>query len=431
MQESSKKRVKAGVAAFVAAASVIGLSACGNSSSSSNGNVTVTVWENSTTGDGKQYWLDAAAAYHKAHPKVTVKVTAIQNEDMDGKLQTALQDPSSAPDIFLARGGQKLADVVDAGQAMDLTNKLSPEVKKNMKAGLKANTVHGKIYGVPQSVLPGGLWYSKDLFQKAGITKTPQTWDEFKEVIAKLKAANITPIALGAKDAWPAAHWWYWFALRECSSSTFNKAMDSKNFSDKCWIKAGEDVQELIDLKPFNEGYLTTTAQQGASSSAGLIANHMAAMELMGGWEPGVIRDLTPDKKDMKDLGYFAFPTIKGQKGSKTAVMAGVDGMTVGSWAPKEAVDFLNFISTKSWQEKYAKAFSTIPANTAASSVVTNPALKDAMNTYSHASSVSPWLDTLFGQNVGNALNAGVVNMMVGKGTPQSIISSVESAAKK
>lgn len=432
MQESSKKRVRTAVAAFVAAASLIGLGACGNSNSgNAGGKKTITLWENSTTGDGKKFWLDAAAAYHKKNPNVTIKVTAIQNEDMDGKLQTALQDPSSAPDIFMARGGQKLADVVDAGQAMDLTNKISSDVKKNMKAGLSADTVHGKIYGVPQSVLPGGMWYSKDLFAKAGITSTPTTWDEFKDDIAKLKAANITPIALGAKDAWPAAHWWYWFALRECSTGAFNKAINKKNFSDQCWVKAGKDVKELIDLKPFNDGYLTTSAQQGASSSAGLLANHMAAMELMGGWEPGVVRDLTPDKKDMKDLGYFAFPTMPGQKGSKTAVMAGSDGMAVGAWAPKEAVDFLNFISTKEWQEKYATAFATIPANTAASSAVTNPALKNAMDTYSHASSVSLWLDTVFGQNVGNALNAGVVNLMVGKGTPQSIISSVESAAKK
>lgn len=424
--------MKTVIASLMAVASLVSLGACGNSSSTDkNGNVTVTVWENSTTGDGKKWWLDAAAAYHKAHPKVTIKVTAIQNEDMDGKLQTALQDPSSAPDIFLARGGQKLADVVDAGQAMDLTDKLSDTVKTTMKAALEANTVHGKIYGVPQSVLPGGLWYSKDLFAKAGITKTPETWNEFKDVIAKLKAAKITPIALGAKDAWPAAHWWYWFALRECSTATFNKAMDKKDFSDPCWVKAGEDVQKLIDLKPFNDGYLTTTAQQGASSSAGLLANHMAAMELMGAWEPGVIRDLTPDKKDMKDLGYFAFPSIEGEKGDKTAVMAGADSMAVGSWAPKEAVDFLNFISTKEWQEKYAKAFSAIPVNTTATSVVTNPALRDVLKVYKNASSVSLWLDTVFGQNVGNALNAGVVNMMVGKGTPQSIISSVESAAKK
>ncbi len=69
----------------------------------------------------------------------------------------------------------------------------------------------------------------------------------------------------------------------------------------------------------FNEGFLTTTAQQGASSSAGLLANHKAAMELMGTWEPGVLKDLTPDKKPMADLGFFAFPTVDGGKGEEGA----------------------------------------------------------------------------------------------------------------
>ena len=31
-------------------------------------------------------------------------------------------------------------------------------------------------------------------------------------------------LAQAGKDAWPAAHWWYWFALRECSADTFEKA---------------------------------------------------------------------------------------------------------------------------------------------------------------------------------------------------------------
>lgn len=37
----------------------------------------------------------------------------------------------------------------------------------------------------------------------------------------------------------------------------------------------------------------------------------------------------------------------------------------------------------------------------------------------------------MLGQNVGNALNAGVVNMLAGQGTPEDIVSSVESAAAK
>lgn len=426
-------KMKTILAATLAAATLVGAAACGGSSDGKNadGKTEVVVWMNSTTGDGKQYWEDAAKAFEEKNPDVDIKIEAIQNEDMDGKLQTALQDPESAPDIFLARGGRKLRDVVEAGQVMDLTDKLSSDVKTQMKVALETATIDGKIYGVPQSVLPGGLWYSKDLFKKAGITETPTTWDEFATDVQKLKDAGITPIALGGKDAWPAAHWYYWFALRECSSKAFDEASADMNFTNQCWVTAGDDVQKLIDLNGFNDGFLTTSAQQGASSSAGLLANHMAAMELMGGWEPGVVRDLTPDKKDMADLGFFAFPTMPNGEGDPTAVLAGADGMSVGAWAPDAAVDFLNFISTKEWQEKYADAFVTIPAAKNAQGAVKNDALKQVLKVYDEASSVSLWLDTVFGQNIGNALNEGVVNMMAGKGNAQDIVKGVESAASK
>lgn len=416
-------------AATLAAATLIGIAGCG-SSSSSNDN-TIVLWHNSTTGDGKKFWDDAAKDYMKEHKGVTIKVEAIQNEDLDGKLQTALQDPESAPDIFLSRGGQKTQDQVDAGQIMDLTDKLDNNIKTQMKAALAAQTLNGKIYGLPVAALPGGMWYSKDLFKKAGITETPKTWDEFKQTIAKLKKAGITPIALGGKDAWPAAHWYYWFALRECSSDAFSKAQSDKDFSDACWTRAGEDVKELKELDAFNEGFLTTPAQQGASSSAGLIANHMAAMELMGGWDPGVIRDLTPDKKDMKDLGYFAFPTIDGGEGDPNAIMGGADAYSVNSAAPDAAVDFLNFVGQKKYQEAYAKAYATIPASEEALDVVEAPALKEVLPVYKNASSVSLWLDTVLGQNVGNALNEGVVNLLADKGDVDGIIKTVEAAAKK
>ena len=425
-------RLKACAAAVLAAATLVSVAACGSTEGgSADGKVEIVMWHNSTTGDGKKFWNDAAADFMAKNPNVTIKIEAIQNEDMDGKLQTALQDPNSAPDIFLARGGKKLRDVVEAGQVMDLTDKISNTVKEQMDTALDATTIDGKVYGVPQSVLPGGMWYSKDLFAQAGITETPKTWDEFKIVVQKLKDAGITPIAVGGKDAWPAAHWWYWFALRECSADTFEQAQKDMKFDDKCWVRTGDDVQELLDLDAFNDGFLTTPAQQGASSSAGLIANHMAAMELMGGWEPGVIRDLTPDKKDMADLGYFAFPTVDDGEGDPTAIMGGSDGMSVGAWAPEEAVDFLNFVSEKEYQAKYAEAFSTIPTYKEAQAAVNKDALKQVLSVYDDASSVSMWLDTVFGQNVGNALNEGVVNMMAGKGTADDIVKGVEQAAAK
>ena len=391
------------------------------SGSASAAPATMTFWHNSTTGDGKKYWDDTVAAFTKEHPNVTINIQAIQNEDMDGKLQTALAS-SDGPTIFMARGGGKLADVVAADQVLDLTDKISPEIKTALGDGIfSAFTVEGKIYGMPTSVLPGGIYYSKDLFAEAGITGTPKTFVELSDAVTKLKAKGIAPIALGGKDAWPAAHWYYFFALRNCAKDTMDKAGADKDFSDPCWLKAGEDLKAFTATEPFNKGYLTTSAQQGAGSSAGMLANH----------NPGVIADLTPDKKALPDLGWFPFPAVDGGAGDPSAMMGGSDGFACLKNAPAECVDFLNFMANKANQEGYATAFKTLPANKDAKSVVTDPALKDVLASYDSAAYVSLWLDTQYGQNVGNALNGGVVNMFAGKGTPADIVEAVKSAAAK
>ncbi len=416
-------------------AGAVALTACGGGgeeSGSSDGSVEMTFWHNSTTGPGKAYWEDTVADFEAANPGVTITIQSIQNEDMDGKLQTALNS-GDAPDIFMARGGGKLADVVEAGQAMDLTDAIDDATREAVgEAAFSAFSVDGQVYGMPTSVLPGGIYYSKDLFAQAGITETPTTMDEMDDAVEKLKAAGISPIALGGKDAWPAAHWYYFFALRECSQDTMTEAAKSMSFDDPCWTAAGEDLQEFAGTEPFNNGYLTTTAQQGAGSSAGLIANHQAGMELMGAWNPGVIASLTEDQQPLADLGWFPFPAVEGGDGDPTAMMGGVDGFSCSAQAPKEeCTAFLNFFMQKEYQEGYAEAFVTLPASKEAQSVVTDPALQEVLASYNDAAYVTVWLDTLFGQNVGNALNAGVVEMLAGSGSPDAIVEAVNAAAAK
>ena len=87
-------------------------------------------------------------------------------------------------------------------------------------------------------------------------------------------------------------------------------------------------------------------------------------MELMGAWNPGVIASLTPDEKPLADLGWFPFPAVDGGEGDAGAMMGGVDGFSCSAEAPKkECTDFLNFFMQKEYQEGYAEAFQTIPAN--------------------------------------------------------------------
>jgi len=437
-QEMNTKKRYLTKALALSAGIALTLTACGDggdsngSGNSGGGDVTMTFWHNSTTGEGREYCENTVAAFEEANEGVTIEIQAIQNEDMDGKLQTALNS-GDAPDVFMARGGRKLADVVDAGMALDITDLIDAETTSALGEGaLSAFEFDGKIYGLPVSVLPGGIYYSKDLFEEAGITDTPTTMAELSDAVDKLKAINVEPIAVGAKDAWPAAHWYYFFALRQCSQDTMNEAAAEMSFEDSCWLDAAQELKDFANTDPFNSGYLTTSAQQGAGSSAGLLANHKAAMELMGAWNPGVIASLTPDEEPLEDLGWFPFPAVEGGNGDPSAMMGGADGFTCSATAPaQECAAFLNFMVEKENQEKYAEAFHTLPASQEAQGVVEEGALQDILASYNDASYVLVWLDTLFGQNVGNALNTAVVEMLAGDGTPESVVSTVSDAAAR
>lgn len=91
---------------------------------------------------------------------------------------------------------------------MDITDKISDTVKKQMSSSLDSMSYDGKVYGVPVAAQPGGIWYSKDLFKQAGIDAEPTTFSELKTDVQKLRSAGIDPIALGGKDAWPVGHWY-------------------------------------------------------------------------------------------------------------------------------------------------------------------------------------------------------------------------------
>ena len=425
------RKLLAGSAVLVLGA--LGLTACGSGDSGSGdeGAVSMTLWQNSTTGPGQAFWDKAAADFAAANPGVTIDVQAIQNEDLDGKLQTALNS-GDAPDVFLQRGGGKMAAMVEAGQLMDLTGTLSDSAKSEIPEGsFTANSIDGKVYAMPISVLPGGLFYSQDLFDAAGISENPGTIDELEAANEKLKASGVAPVALGAKDAWPAAHWYFFFALRECSSDVLTGTAASMDFSDDCWLRAGEDLQSFAETQPFNDGFLSTPAQQGAGSSAGLLANHQAAMELMGAWDPGVIASLTPDEQPLPDLAWFPFPEIDGGDGEPGAILGGFDGYSCSASAPPQCADFLNYLATSEVQADYYKAFNAPPVNTVAQESVTEPYLKQILESYNSAPFVSVWLDTLYGQNVGNALNVGVVDLLAGKSGPEELVQAVNDAAKK
>lgn len=395
---------------------------------------TITWWHNATGEPLVSFWAQVGQEFAEANPGVTVDVQSFQNEELQRTLIPNALLSGDAPDLFQQWGAGELAAQVAAGHVKDITADVADEIAA---LGAVANPwqLDGKTYGLPYTFGISGFWYNTELFAQAGITSTPKTLDELYAAIDKLKTAGITPIAVGAGDGWPAAHYWYHFALKSCSPEVLQQAQAELVFDDPCFVKAGELLGEFIASEPFNEGYLATSAQQGAGSSAGLVATGKAAMELMGHWNPGVMGGILTEEagEDVSPpewLGWFNFPGIDGAAGDPNAVLGGGDGFSVHADAPPATVDLLKYILSDDVQARFAEAASSIPTAPGAADAVVDPNLQLVLEGLQNATYVQLWLDTAYGPTVGGAMNDAIVNFFGGSGTPQDIVDAIKASVE-
>lgn len=442
MSRRSIQRVVAGLAA--AGVTLGALAACGGDSADtaspdtgtgSEGTesapaeeVTITWWHNATSGPLPAVWEKVAADFEANNPGVTVEQTGYQNEDLQRTLIPNALASGDGPDLFQVWPGGEIRDQVANDYLMALDDAI-PDTITSVGATVNPWQVDGATYGVPFTFGIEGFWYNKDLFEQAGIASPPTTLAELNDAVEKLKAIDVTPIAVGAGEKWPAAHWWYQFALHSCSPETLTTGAADFDFSDPCWVDAGTELKDFIASEPFQDGFLGTPAQTGAGSSAGLIANGQAGMELMGHWNAGVIGGLTADEQVPPFLGWFPFPAIEGAAGDPKAALGGGDGFGCAADAPKQCADLLAYIMSDEVQMEFAASGSGIPTVTAAQGSLEDENLKMVADGLSQASFVQLWLDTEYGTTVGNAMNEGIVNLFAGNGTPEDIVKRMQDAA--
>jgi raffinose/stachyose/melibiose transport system substrate-binding protein len=430
------QRRRTGAVMALIATSLLATSACSKGETPSGDElyqnpVTLTWWHNaSQDGPLKTYFQKVADDFNRLHPTVTFKIEAVETNELQRTRIPAALLTSSPPDIFAAWGGGEIVDQAAAGHVKDITEQTKTEVANiGGSAGIWA--VDGKQYGLPYRMGIEGFWYNKAMFTQAGISAPPTTLADLNAAVAKLKAINVVPIAVGAGDKWPAAHYWYNFALRNCSVDTLKKAGADQVFDDPCFVQAGSDLKAFIDTQPFQPDFIATPAQQGAGSSAGMVANRKAAMELMGDWNKGVMESLTDDRKGLgSDLGWFPFPATTGA-GDPKAALGGGDGFACSKNAPAECVEFLKFIVSPEQQKAYAATGAGIPVIKDAASGLTDPVLGSILTATTNASYVQLWLDTTYGSTVGTAMNDGIVAIFAGSGTAQDVVDKMKAAAQK
>lgn len=430
------KRRSGAVLALVATTALVA-SACSSDNKSSSSDdlyshpVTLTWWHNANTaGPLQTYWQKVAADFHTLHPSVTIQISAIETNDLQRNRIPAALLSNDPPDIFQAWGGGETAEQVKSGYLKDITADTKTEVA-SMGPAANIWAVDGKQYGLPFDFGIEGFWYNKDLFTQAGITAPPTSLDDLNADVIKLKAINVIPIAVGAGDKWPAGHWWYNFAVRECSADALANASSKQNFDDPCFVKAGQDLQTFLGTNPFQKDFLATPGQTGATSSAGLLATGKAAMELMGAWDGGVMGGLTADQKEPAFLSWFPFPSVSGAGGSQTTQMGGGDGFACSKNAPAECVEFLKYIVSPEVEKGFAATGAGIPTVKGAEAGLSDPVLQTIAQATQQAGGVQLWLDTAFGASAGTAMNDAIIAIFAGKGTPQGVVDALKKATAR
>lgn len=425
-----RSKTRRAAAAALCVGALVFAAACGGDDSSGGGDdKTVTWWHNSNNEPGKGYYEQVAKDFEADNPGVTVEIEAMAHEDMVDKLAAAFQS-GDLPDVYMERGGGELADHVEAGLVRDLSDDAADEIEKIGDVAMAGWQVDDTSYALPFSLGVVGFWYNTELFEQAGITEAPTTMEQLFDAVDKLKAADITPISVGAGDKWPSAHYWYYAALRSCAEETLGEAFDSLDFSDECFVKAGEVVEDILAAEPFNAGFLSTPAQEGATSASGLLATGKVAMEMQGQWEPGVMQGLTEDGEGLGDkTGWFPFPAVEGGSGDPAAQLGGGDAWAVSEGASDKAVDLVKYLLSDEVQIGFAENDMGLPTNPAAFDSLANPALAELLQVRDDAPYVQLYFDTALGESIGGAMNDEIALLFAGQASPEDVVEATQTAA--
>jgi len=350
------------------AASVVVLSGCSGGGGADDAN-TLTFWT-VTQQETQSAAMDKIISDFEAdHPDVTINVEERSVDEMKTAMrQTA--GTNSGPDIYRYWEGYGLGgELVDAGVSLDLTEYYEKYGWEDRftAASMSSITQYGGFHGVPFIQATEALYYNKTLFEQAGITDVPTTYDELVAAAEKLVAAGITPIEFGGTVNWHVMRLLDSLVETTCGADT----ADALTTGDGDWGSEPCVAEAFTELKSWGDNYLND-GFMGISNddSSQLFFSGQAAMALEGTWLDAQIVD---NGMDPAEVGIFAFPT-----GTDRLYGFG-EGLYIDAATDKAdlAAEFLDYFTSDEAQSGAEGAWSPISAN-----VNVQPAETDTLAPY-------------------------------------------------
>ena len=309
---------------------------------------------------------DAIESWFKDNPTVEVE-RLWSGRDVNARLMAMLQ-AGTPPDFYDEDPMLIEESLGKSGQALDLTPYLKSvkawdidkPVFDTFSQGFFAPwTFRGEINTLPIQQYLTVFFYDKTSWSKWGLGKTPDTWPEFLQVSARIKAQGVAPIVM---DGGVNFYNMYYFshladriegmnALLEAIYDRTGRSWDKPGF-----LRAQQMVKELRDKEYFIKGF------EGYQFPAGQIdwVQRQGAFLLIHTYMPIEVKDAMP--QDFV-FGSFPFPSVPGGKGSQYDLTSQVGGVGIlkATKNPDLAFDMLKRLVSNRVQTRFAQEALNVP----------------------------------------------------------------------
>ncbi|MEU8750659.1 extracellular solute-binding protein [Streptomyces chartreusis] len=370
------------------------LTACGGGSGSDPDTVKVS-YKQSMDNSIKvmdTYLADIKKQFEKANPGKKVEFVPIKAPDSEyyTKLQQMLRSPKTAPDLVYEDTFLINSDIT-SGYLKPLDPYLAKWQDWNQfidTAQAAAKGEDGKTYGVPDGTDTRGLWFSKDVFKKAGLPADwqPKTWNDVLDAArtVKEKVPGVIPLNVytGKPVGEAATMQTFEMLLYGTNDGTADPLYDksakkwvagSKGFKDSLSFvetvykeKLGPEVSDALDP---NVG----TRVRGEWLPKGKLAIALDGSWLPQDWLPGSGHEW-PEWSE--ELGLAAMPTQNGQAPGKVSMSGGWTwSIPAKAGNPDLAFEFVRTMQTKANAQKWYIANSGIAVR---KDVADDPSYTDA-----------------------------------------------------
>lgn len=245
--------------------------------------------------------------------------------------------------------GNYLMDLTDLYAASGLEGQLNATLMN-----LAKEIGGGTLKSVPYQPSTFIVMYNKDIFEEAGVTAVPKTWDEFLAACEAIKAAGKIPLTVD--DAYMAAFFGYMMDRTVGAEKTVALA-DSKAFDDEAVLKTAEAIQVLVE-----KGYIDPKAA-GNVWPAGQtdIANGSVAMYLNGTWLPNEIKNQAPADFNWGSMALPGPIADGGNGGEANHFGSQCFAINKDTAYPNAAMAFIKWMVSGEWDQRLADESMGVP----------------------------------------------------------------------